>query len=107
MSVDVVKRGESQFFSDCKYYGKSHDKGEWPAFGKTCNCCGGRNHFEAKCSKMSKKYRDRSHRSQKFRKCDKCGHCKGRKVNSVECNHDSNDTGMEDLAGQVQSLFYY
>ena len=43
VSVDVVKHKgrKSQFFSDCKYCGKSQDKGECPAFGKKCNGCGG------------------------------------------------------------------
>ena len=55
LGVDAVKRGKnSHFFLDCKFCGKSHDKGECPAYGKMCNGCGGKNHFEAKCTRKSK-----------------------------------------------------
>ena len=51
VSIDAVKKGKnSQFYSDCKFCGRSHNKGECPAFGKLCNVCGGKNHFEAKCT---------------------------------------------------------
>ena len=64
LGVDTVKRGKknSQFFSDCRYCGKSHDKEECPAYGKMCNGCGGKNHFEGKCTRKSKK-KDKSHKS--------------------------------------------
>ena len=103
LDIDAVKRGKnSHFSSDCKFCGKSHDRGECPAYGKTCNGCGGKNHLEAKCTRKPQK-KGKSHKSYKSWKCDKCGHFK--KVDSVECDHDSND--MDDLVDQVQSLFYH
>ena len=45
------------------------------------------------------------------RKCDKCCHFK-KKIESVDCNYESDesyneDDQMDDLADQVQSLFYH
>lgn len=34
----------------CKYCGYQHMKGKCPAYGQTCRKCGGRNHFQKKCS---------------------------------------------------------
>ena len=46
VSVDEIKngkfKGKSQY-TDCKYCGRSHSRGECPAFGKTCHHCGGKN----------------------------------------------------------------
>ena len=62
-----------------------------------------KNHFEAKCREKSNK-KDKSHKSWK---CDKCGHFKKR-VNYVKYDHDdSNDTRMDNLTDEVQSLFYH
>ena len=36
-------------YTDCKFCGKSHGKGKCPAYGKVCNNCGRKNHFESKC----------------------------------------------------------
>ena len=55
LDVDGVKKRQEKFsfFSNCRFCGKSHDKEECPAYGKICNGCGGRNHFEAKCNRKS------------------------------------------------------
>ena len=39
---------------ECRYCGKKHtfNKEECPAWGKTCNHCGGKNHFKIKCKKI-------------------------------------------------------
>ena len=108
VSIDAIKQKgkNSQFYSDYKFCGRSHNKGECPTFGKLCNACDGKNHFKAKCT--GKRRKDQSHKSRfshKTRKCDKCGHF-GKKVNSVECDHESN-TELEDLTDQVLSLFYH
>ena len=85
LAVEAVKKGKnSQFFSDCKYCGKSHNKGKCPAYGKTCNGCGGKNHFEAKCMQKSRR-KGKAHRSHKSQKCDKCGHFE-KKVDSHLAN---------------------
>ena len=96
----IKKKGKnSQFYSDCKFCGRSHNKGECPAFGKLCNVCGGKKHFEAKCTQKRRKEK-LSHKSRKY---DKCSHF-GKRVNSVGCDQD--DNSVEDLMDQVQSLFY-
>ena len=40
-------------YTDCKFCGKSHDKGKCPAYGKVCNKCGRKNHFGSKCTSKS------------------------------------------------------
>ena len=62
VSVEAIrKKGKShtKHYSNCKFCGCSHDKGECPAFGKTCNKCGGKNHFRTVCkSKESESRHD-------------------------------------------------
>ena len=103
----------SQFKADCKFCGKSHDKGQCPAYGKICNNCGRKNHFESKCQSASRSNSDRPRGSKtKSRKCGKCGH---KKVDCIEYSQeesgesesDSESKGMKDLTEQVQSLFYH
>ena len=46
--------------------GKSHERGNCPAYGKTCNRCQGINHFKAVCrSKVAAKTGQSPHRSKK------------------------------------------
>ena len=96
-------------YTDCKFCGKAHDKGKCPAYGKVCNNCGRKNHFESKCQSKSKSNSDRPKGSKSpHRKCGKCGH---KKVDCVEYSQDSesdsDSKGIEDLTEQVQSLFYH
>ena len=49
VDVNAVKKKKVRFHKDCKYCGCSHDKEDCPAFGKTCNRCGRKNHFVKKC----------------------------------------------------------
>ena len=102
VDVHVVKKGKSNYYSNCKFCGKSHDKGKCPAYGKTCNKCGGKNHFEAKCTQKGKRVR--------FKNPDKCKCCGGWRTKShnfheVECECEDQPNSMEDLTDQVQSLF--
>ena len=98
-------------YSDCKFCGKSHDKGQCPAYGKVCNNCGRKNHFESKCQSASRSNSDRPRgsKSKSFHKCGKCGH---KKVDCVEYSQeesgesDSDSKGIDDLTDQVRSLFY-
>ena len=39
----------SSLIRNCKYCGKTHRKGNCPAFGKKCGKCGKENHFKAVC----------------------------------------------------------
>ena len=93
-------------YTDCKFCGKSHDKGKCPAYGKVCNNCGHKNHFESKCTSKSNSER----KTKSFRKCGKCGH---KKVDCVEYSQkesgesDSDSKDIKDLTEQVQSLFYH
>ena len=96
-------------FTDCRFCGKSHDKGQCPAYGKICNICGRKNHFESKCQSASRSKSDRS-KDSKSRKCGKCGHNK--KVDCVEYSQESDSSEsesepMKDLTEQVQALFYH
>ena len=62
MTYDAINRGRSKSrnknqgcgrsqrsIRNCKYCGKSHDRGSCPAFGKECSKCGKKNHFKAVC----------------------------------------------------------
>ena len=50
----------------CGKCGKSHEQGNCPAYGKTCDRCKGINHFKAVCRfKVTAKTAQRSHRSKK------------------------------------------
>ena len=53
----------------CGKCGKSHERGNCPAYGKTCNRCQGINHFKAVChSKVAAKTGQSPHRSKKSQK---------------------------------------
>ena len=50
----------------CGKCGKSHERGNCPAYGKTCNKCQGINHFKAIChSKVTARMGQSPHRSKK------------------------------------------
>ena len=50
----------------CGKCGKSHERGNCPAYGKTCDKCKGINHFKAVChSKVTAKMAQSPHRSKK------------------------------------------
>ena len=97
-------------YTDCKFCGKSHDKGKCPAYGKVCNNCGRKNHFESKCRSSRGSNSDRPRGSKSSRKCGKCGH---KKVDCVEYSQEeweesgSDSRDIKDLTKQVQSLFYH
>ena len=80
----------------CKYCGKSHNRGNCPAYGKKCQKCGRENHFKAVCRSGEGKrdHRDFSKSRQKK--------SKGKKFHEV----NEEDGVMDDLSEQVQSLFY-
>ena len=107
-SIQTNNRGRGKFRSqskgrakssssvcNCKYCGKSHNKGNCPAYGKRCQKCGKENHFKAVCKSGSSDKRDHSKP-------------RGKKVKNKKL-HKVNESGegvMDDLAEQVQSLFY-
>ena len=58
--------GRSNNGQCCGKCGKSHEWGNCPAYGKTCNRCQGINHFKAVCrSKVTAKTAQSPHRSKK------------------------------------------
>ena len=94
MSVEAIrKKGKNTHYSNCKFCGSSHDKGECPAFGKRYNSHGGRNHFESKCTQTQKRS-DRTRCTHKYN------------VHEVGQEESCDDNSMEDLTEQIQSLFY-
>ena len=46
--MDAIKDRSTRKIHDCDYCGHTHGKGECLAFGKLCNRCGQKNHFEKK-----------------------------------------------------------
>ena len=83
----------------CKYCGKTHSKGNCPAYGKKCQKCGRDNHFKSVC-RSSGNGND---------KCD-FSQVRPRKGYKGKCFHEvteDKDESMNDLADQVQSLFYH
>ena len=117
LSVEAIRKGFKSHshsdthtdYTDCKFCGKTHNKGKCQAFGKVCNRCSHKNHFESKC-RSSRSQGSNSERSGKTKgkfshKCGKCGH---KKVNFIEYDHDSDSSSEEiqDLLEQVKSLFY-
>ena len=108
MTYDSIQnhRGRNKFHSksqgrgrssssirNCKYCGKSHNKGNCPAFGKKC---GKDNHFKSVCKSGTDKCDSSRHRPK----------YKGKGKKFHEINEQSSDGVMDDLADQVKSLFY-
>ena len=65
----LTKRGPSGRGNNghrCGKCGKSHERGNYPAYRKTCNNCKGINHFQAVChSKVTAKTAQSPHQSKK------------------------------------------
>ena len=80
---------------NCKYCGKSHNRGNCPAFGKKCQKCRKENHFKAVCKSGGSDKRE--HSKQRPKKG------KGKRFHEI---NESGEGVMDDLAEQVQSLFY-
>ena len=74
---------------------KSHSRGNCPAYGKKCQKCRKDNHFKSVCKSGSHTI-SRDHSKARGKKGKKKFH---------EVN-ESGDGVMDDLAEQVQSLFY-
>ena len=119
LSVEPIKRGfkydhrnddhrdfkGQQHDQKCDYCGWSHRRGKrnCPAFGKTCDKCGGQNHLRIVCKSKESESKHDSKRPNGARK-NRCSHrCNVHEINEDECHEDSS---MEDLTEQVQSLFY-
>ena len=100
---DKSQRNKSRFHSHsngttCKYCGRSHNRGNCPAFGKKCQKCGRENHFKAVCKSGNENCKPSHSRPKK-------GKGKGKRFHEV--TEDQNSSAMDNLADQVQSLFYH
>ena len=107
VSMDAIKNRSKHEIQDCNYCGCTHGNGDCPAFGKICNGCGQKNHFEKKCRKNSSRSSEGSNSRKRLVRTNgrKCDHrCEVHEIND-SCQSDNNTT-FEDLTGQVQSLFY-
>ena len=100
VSVNAIKKN-SQYRDKCDYCGHSHKRGKqnFPAYGKICNKCGGKNHFKAMCrfSEGSK------HKCGKLRSDRTSGRkCMHRSdIREIRDCHNDDDSAVEDLMEQV------
>ena len=113
-TIDAIKCTFSREGKLCDFCGRNHKRGKQNclAFGKNYNKCGGKNHFKNVCKyeKSGSSRRHGSDRDRSSRTKSKCTHrCD---IHEVDCCDDSpknstESTDMDDLADQVQSLFYH
>ena len=96
VDINAIRKGNrdrSHKISDCGYCGCSHDKGDCPAYGKTCNRCGRKNHFAKKCKQTDKDSKSHNRPRSKGdcdQKCKSCGKSK-KEFNSIEIDSDDCD----------------
>ena len=55
------KTSDKPFFSNCIFCGKSHYKGECPAYGKICKSCQKKNHFAEVCKSSQNRRTKKTH----------------------------------------------
>ena len=86
----------------CGKCGKSHEQGNCPTYGKTCDRCKGINHFKAVCrSKVTAKTAQSPHRSKKSQP-PRCGST-GSYKNSVPSEVTTTSGGEREKQGNVSS----
>ena len=113
VDVNAIKKKKIRFQNDCDYCGYSHVKGSCPAYGKTCNRCGRKNHFAKICKQTDNdsKSCNRPRSKGDHDRCKSCGKSKkefnSNEIDSDDCEGCSSGNQMEDLTEQVQSLFYH
>ena len=79
----------------CGKCGKSHERGNCPAYGKTCNKCQGINHFKAVChSKVTAKMAQSPHQSKKSQphRHSSTGSYSGQGKGDGNCQHQKKKT---------------
>lgn len=66
-SKSINKIEKKQFLKICKFCGNKHKfiKGSCPAYGKNCNKCGGKNHFEKVCKREKRKNMNKTNKKIK------------------------------------------
>ena len=115
VDINAVKKGRTTHkVNDCDYCGCSHERGSCPAYGKTCNRCGRKNHFANKCKQTDNDSKSHSRPRSKGdhdQKCKSCGKSK-KDFHSVEMDSDcegcstgnSNPYGGSDRSGPISFL---
>ena len=84
----------------CGKCGKSHERGNCPAYGKTCDRCKGINHFKAVCrSKVTAKMAQSPHRSRKSQppRRGSTGSYNGQGKGGGNCQHQKKKTPKKPL----------
>ena len=79
----------------CGKCGKSHERGNCPMYGKTCDKCKGTNHFKAVChSKVTVKMVQSPHRSKKSQphRHSSTGSYSGQGIGGGNCQHQKKKT---------------
>ena len=79
----------------CGKCGKSHERGNCPVYGKTCDKCKGINHFKAVCrSKVTAKMAQSPHRSKKShpQRHGSTGSYSGQGKGGGNCQHQKKKT---------------
>ena len=49
VEIDAMKLSSERMITDCRFCGRNHPVRKCPAWGKSCNKCGRKNHFSSKC----------------------------------------------------------
>ena len=97
VSMDELRKKSTNFrgkdknthYTDCRFCGCDHNKGDCPAFGKICHHCGGKNHFKSKyrSERGSSKAESKRDSRKPSKANDRCSHkCRVHEVN--ECHDD-------------------
>ena len=107
VSVDAMKNRSKDEIRNCNFCGHTHGKGSCLTYGKICKRCGWKTTLRKKCRQSSNRSGRHKGKDTWFdKKNSKCTHrCEVHKINE-SCQSDDN-TGIEDLMEQIQSLFYH
>ena len=99
LSADALSKrrpsGRGNNGQHCGKCGKSHERGNCPAYGKTCDRCKGINHFKAVChSKVAAKTGQSPHRSKKSQppRCGSTGSYNGQGKGGGNRQHQKKKT---------------
>ena len=93
----------------CGKCGKSHERGNCPTYGKTCNKCQGINHFKAVChSKVTAKMAQSPHRSKKSQphRHSSTGSYSGQGKGGGNCQHQKKKTPKKPLKQKAYAVTF-
>ena len=101
--------GRSNNGQHCGKCGKSHERGNCPAYGKTCDKCKGINHFKAVChSKVTAKTGQSPHQSKKphLQRHGSMGSNSGQGKGGGNCQHQKKKTPKKPLKQKVYAVTF-